>query len=299
MEMQLAALVFVALLMLDWIMGEYQKPRVFTMNEMGVNLLSIAAAFSIRVLPFAGITWLLLRFATPWQGALADVSLWIMLPTVALIDDYGNYWLHRKAHELPWLWRLHKPHHIPEHMNVTMAIRENVFYYLLLPVNILAPLLVFLGAGAAGAIFTAVKLVNTYLQHTSWRWDLWLRRFAFGRLLLNASEKLLAMQDFHHVHHGIGRFGNASSNYGNVMNIFDRLHGTSSGHPHRAQDAYGLPLGVKNDSWAVQLFWPVVREPRATGVTSERLTASSPEALAAAAAIIVTADGLAIAVGQS
>src|SRR5262249_43829718 len=154
--------------------------RLFTMNEMGVSLLSSVAAFSVRALPIAAVTWLLVRFATPWQGLLADVSLWLMVPVAILADDCANYWLHRKAHELPWLWRLHKPHHAPAHLNVTMAVRENVFYYMVLPVNFIAPLLVFLGAGTAAAILVGFKVIHIYLQHTGWRWDLWLRQFAPG-----------------------------------------------------------------------------------------------------------------------
>ena len=66
-------------------------------------------------------------------------------------------------------------------MNVLMGVRENTFYYLLLPVNVLAPLLVFLGAENAGAMVLGLKLVVVYLQHAGYRWDLWLRRFAPAR----------------------------------------------------------------------------------------------------------------------
>lgn len=295
MEMGIAA-VFLALLLLDLLMGEYRKPGLYSMNELGGSVLSTVIAFTLRALPYAAISWLLPRCLPAWRGALSHTSPWLLFPLVALVDDYGNYWLHRLAHQHRLLWRLHKPHHVPAHMNVMMAIRENSFYYLLVPVNLLAPLLVYLGAAQAGAAFVALKLIVVYLQHAAWRWDLWLRRVAPGRWLMDLLEQVFALQDFHHLHHGIGRYGNASSNYGNVMNIFDKLHGTSAGHPHRAQDAYGLPPGVRTESWTSQLFWPLVRDTPAPAAANAPLAASSAQELAAADAVIVTAQGVAIAV---
>jgi len=179
---------------------------------------------------------------------------------------------------------------------VLMGVRENTFYYLAVPVNLLAPLLVFVGASEAAAAMLGLKLTVGYLQHVGYRWDLWVRRFVLGRVLLNIAEGIFTLQDFHHVHHGIGRYGNASSNYGNVLNVWDKLHNTSSGHPHCHQDAYGLPVGVKVESWPVQLFWPLFGTSRKNPVASSSLVSSSAAELSAAKAVIHTSDGLAIAV---
>ncbi|MBK5351433.1 sterol desaturase family protein [Pseudomonas sp. TH41] len=296
MGMTIGLSVFVTLFVLDIVMGEFRKPGALSMNELGVNLISIVIAFSIRALPFAGITYLLVTFLPEWRNALAHTHFAVLFLAVLLLDDYGNYWFHRQAHQIPWLWRLHKPHHIPTRMNVLMGVRESTFYYLLIPVNVMAPLLVFVGAEEAGAAMLGLKLTVGYLQHVGYRWDLWLRRFAPGRLFLDLAENLFSLQDFHHVHHGIGRYGNASSNYGNVLNIWDKIHNTSSGHPHCAQDAYGVPTGAKVESWAVQLFWPLCRERKVKPDASSIIVQSSPDELEAAQAIIFTAEGLAIAV---
>ncbi|MEN5315878.1 sterol desaturase family protein [Pseudomonas koreensis] len=294
--MEVGLSVFMLLLLLDFFAGEFRKPHALSMNELGVNLMSTAIALTVRVIPFAAIMFVLVNYLPALKGVLADSNVWVVFLFVLLVDDCANYWLHRCAHKVPWLWQLHKPHHIPTQMNVLMGVRENLFYYFLLPVNVMAPLLVFMGAEEAGAIMLALKLTVVYLQHASFRWDLWLRRTRLGCLLLDGLENLFALQDFHHVHHGIGRYGNASSNYGNVLNIWDKLHGTSSGHPHRPQDAYGLPVGVKVESWSVQLFWPVLREKEKKRVTAKPLRPSSTAELAEARAVIYTAEGIAVAV---
>lgn len=294
--MEIGLSVFMLLLLLDFFAGEFRKPHALSMNELGVNLISMAIAFTVRAAPFAAIMFVLVNFLPGLKGVLAEVDVLLIFLLVLLLDDYANYWLHRCAHKVTWLWRLHKPHHIPTQMNVLMGVRESLFYYFLLPVNVMAPLLVFMGAEEAGAIMLALKLTVVYLQHASFRWDLWLRRSCLGGVLLDGLENLFALQDFHHVHHGIGRYGNASSNYGNVLNIWDELHGTSSGHPHRPQDAYGLPVGVKVESWSVQLFWPLVREQATKRTIAQPLTPSSTAELAEARAVIYTAAGVAVAV---
>ncbi|MES2127004.1 MAG: sterol desaturase family protein [Pseudomonadota bacterium] len=287
---------FFALLLLDIALGEFRKPRALSMNELGVSIAAMLLAFTVRALPFALIMFVMKHFFPALKNCFEGSSVLLAATLAMLLDDYGNYWLHRLAHKHRVLWQLHKPHHIPVHMNVVMGVRENMFYYFLLPVNLMAPVLVFTGQETAGAIAVGIKLLVVYLQHTGTRWDLWLRRCAAGRALLNLAERLFALQDFHHRHHGIGRFGNANSNYGNVLCIWDRLHGTHSGMPGRAQDAFGLPLGVKVESMTVQLFWPLFSDRDKVALPAAPLVQSTPEELLAAKAIIRTPDGVRIAV---
>jgi sterol desaturase/sphingolipid hydroxylase (fatty acid hydroxylase superfamily) len=215
---------------------------------------------------------------------------------ILVVDDYLNYWLHRMAHHWPLLWRLHKPHHTPTYLNVLMASRENVFYYFLVPALWMAPVLIYLGAGTASALVFGFKGIVTVLQHTGYRWDLWLRRYRAGCLLLDIMDKVLVLQDFHHAHHGIGRYGNASSNYGNVLSFWDVLHGTTNGVQQRRQDAYGVPVGMPVESGMVQLFWPFARAKSSRVQDEQQPRHSSEEELAAAPAVIVTANGIAVAV---
>ena len=289
------ALMF-ALLALDLSTGQFRKPQAASKRELGVNLLSIALTFAVRALLLVVIGRSVARWFPQWQGALAHVPVWLLFLLVLVVDDYLNYWLHRTAHQWPLLWRLHKPHHTPTYLNVLMASRENAFYYFLVPVIWMAPVLIFLGAGSAAALVFVFKGIVTQLQHTGYRWDLWLRRFGPGRVLLDGAETVLVLQDFHHAHHGIGRYGNASSNYGNILCIWDVLHGTTGGHTYRHQDAFGVPVGVPVEPWAVQLFWPLARTARPHTQPAASPAQSSDAELAAAAAIIVTSSGIAVAV---
>ncbi len=288
-----------SLLVLDIASGQFRLNRqASSKREIGFNLVTTLIPFVLRAAMLVTIGWAITRWLPQWKDAFAHAPLWLAFVAVLVVDDYLNYWLHRTAHHWPVLWRLHKPHHTPTYLNVLMASRENAFYYVLVPALWMAPFLLHLGLAGAAALVFGFKGVVTLLQHTGYRWDLWLRRRAPGRVLLDVVEQVVVLQDFHHAHHGIGRYGNASSNYGNILCIWDVLHGTTSGRQQQRQDAYGVPVGMPVETGIVQLLWPLARAKRTRVERPTPLVASSEAELASAAAVIVTANGVAIAVGD-
>ncbi|KAA1014433.1 sterol desaturase family protein [Paraburkholderia panacisoli] len=218
-----------SLLVLDLATGEFMNPRASSNREIGFNLLTTIIPFALRALLVVTMGWGIVRLFPHGKDVLAHVPLWPMFFVILIVDDYINYWLHRTSHQRPVLWRLHKPHHTPTYLNVLMASRENKFYYFPIPAAWMAPVMIYASAGAASALVFGFKGVVTLLQHTGFRWDLRLRRYVAGRLLLDVVEKIVVLQDFHHVHHGIGRYNNASSNYGDTLCVWDVLHGTAYG----------------------------------------------------------------------
>jgi sterol desaturase/sphingolipid hydroxylase (fatty acid hydroxylase superfamily) len=61
---------------------------------------------------------------------------------VVVVGDALEYWYHRLAHTLPWLWPLHAVHHTPIRLNVLKGPRHHVVYFLGRGVLVWAPLLV-------------------------------------------------------------------------------------------------------------------------------------------------------------
>ncbi|MEJ8856257.1 sterol desaturase family protein [Variovorax robiniae] len=293
-DMKLGLLMLVLLLVAEIAAGEYRKPRTFSMGELGVSLISFANLALVRATQLAGLTWLLNAFLPTWKGALGGVSPWLIFPIAMLIDDYGNYWVHRMGHTVRWMWRLHKAHHTATNLNVLATMRNNWIFYALIPNTTMAALLYFLGATEAAMGVLGLKIVILNLQHTGVRWDLWLRKFAPTGWLLNGLEKIFVLQDYHHVHHGIGRYGNASSNYANMFVFWDHLHGTSMGSPRKHQDAYGLPVGVEAEPWYEQVWWPLFRGSRRVATVAAsafELPRFSAEEVARAKAVIYLPDG--------
>lgn len=238
--------------------GLYRRPGVLTMRELGASLLSLRVSILVRGASSSAVIWSLGALWPRSQGALAGVSFWLAFPLYVLADEYVSYWLHRKSHEWAWLWRLHKPHHAPRSMNVTVTFRQNWIWLLLAPYVWLSPTLLWLGLPAVHVAGLSVKTLMALMVHSDLRWDLHLQRNRFMRPVMWVIERIFSLPDTHHAHHGVGRHGNGMRNYGNTLVFFDLLHGTLM-IPHARQEAFGLPEGTPVEPWAEQLFWPFVR----------------------------------------
>jgi sterol desaturase/sphingolipid hydroxylase (fatty acid hydroxylase superfamily) len=276
--------------------GLYRKPGVLTMREVGASLLSLAANLFVRGVVSLALTSALGAFWPGSRGALAGASPWLVAPIYFLLSDYGFYFVHRKSHEVPWLWWIHKPHHTAQNLNVAVTYRENWIWALVMTDTWLPPILAWLGQPAAYVAAAAVRTVISLVVHSELRWDLPLQRNRFTRPLMWVIERIVTLPDTHHVHHGVGRHGNAMKNYGSALAVFDLLHGTLA-IPHARQEAFGLPEGAPVEPWTEQLFWPFVRsKKKAAGARRPLGEATPAAALAAAQAVIYTADGRAVVV---
>jgi sterol desaturase/sphingolipid hydroxylase (fatty acid hydroxylase superfamily) len=271
--------------------GLYRRPGVLTMREIGASLLSLGVTRLVR-----GLAGVLVLFSAGalWpssRGALAGWSTWPFAVLYLLIADYGFYWVHRKCHEHSWLWRLHKPHHVPQQLYSSVTYRENWLFNLLLPQTWVVPLFVWVGQAEGYLVGAAFFTMIALALHCELRWDLHLQRNRFLRPIMWVVERVITLPDVHHVHHGLGRHGNAMKNYGASLSIFDLIHGTLV-IPHARQEAFGLPEGVPVEPWTEQLFWPFVRSTKKVADRRRPSDEASPApALAAAEALIHTADG--------
>jgi sterol desaturase/sphingolipid hydroxylase (fatty acid hydroxylase superfamily) len=271
--------------------GLYRRAGVLTMRELGASLLSLVSTLVIRGVITGAVTWALAAFWPRSHGALAGVSPWLVSPLYFLVADYGFYVVHRKSHEWPWLWRLHKPHHTPRHLNVAVTYRENWLWPLLMTDTWMPAVLVWLGQPAAYVVGVAVRTVISQMVHCELRWDLFLQQNRFTRPFMWVLERVVTLPDAHHVHHGVGRHGNAMKNYGAALSLFDLLHGTLF-LPHARQEGFGLPEGAPVEPWAEQIFWPLVRTREKASSPRRAADRTAPAAaLAAARAVITTADG--------
>jgi len=103
-------------------------------------------------------------------------------------------------------------------------------------------------------------------------------------------ERIVTLPDTHHVHHGIGKYGNAMGNYGSFLFMFDILHGTGT-IPHQHQEGFGLPEGVYQEPWYEQLWWPIFKVKSEVESTKTAINPTGGEAMGSHKTAIYTADG--------
>jgi sterol desaturase/sphingolipid hydroxylase (fatty acid hydroxylase superfamily) len=166
-----------------------------------------------------------------------DVATRLGLPTLAqiligiiLLDFSAGYLAHRALHLFPVLWRFHRVHHCDDFVDVTTTYRthpvETVWRFLFVIVPVWT-----LGVPAqAVLIHRLISATNGILEHGNIR--LWAH---VDRLL----SLFWVTPNVHKIHHS-REVGEANSNYGNVLTLYDRLLGTYTSSDRAPSVVYGL-----------------------------------------------------------
>ncbi|MEL6658444.1 MAG: sterol desaturase family protein [Bacteroidota bacterium] len=194
------------------------------------------------------------------QGIMASWSFGVSLLFYIFIDDFFQYWYHRLAHEKPFLWKLHRPHHQAEEMGFFVSYRNAALYYLFMPNIWWVGLVTFMGGAYAVALGLVLKQLVIISSHSTVVYDKILYQNAWLRPLATVWERIFITPAFHHAHHGktqLDGISEPNGNFGNMFSIWDQLFGTA--HFTRQYPlAYGLPNNTE-DHWAAAYLYPVVK----------------------------------------
>lgn len=203
-------------------------------------------------------------FAAP--DAAGMLKTWPFLGVFALFlifDDMMQYWWHRLSHTLPWLYKLHRPHHNAEYLSIRVVYRNNIFYYLLMPGLWFSGVLIYLGGGWVYAAYIVIKMSVIFGAHSDVRWDAPLYKLKWLSPIMWIVERTISTPATHSAHHGKHKsdgITNYKGNFGNLLFFWDVLFGTA-----KITRKYPSEMGVENlpdTSVAEQLIWPIVRAPK-------------------------------------
>lgn len=169
----------------------------------------------------------------PWpQGWPA----WAQVALALALADLGKYWLHRLAHERPWLWRFHTEHHAPARMYSLNSVRlhpVNLLWNLILDASI--PLALGL-SGRALALAAVLRGTVSILQHAN------------VDMRTGVLDWVFSTPALHQWHHSAA-LDEAQANYGSTLIVWDLLFGTRKmPSDRRAPTALGLPEGTFHPS---------------------------------------------------
>lgn len=175
---------------------------------------------------------------TDWHPA-AQVFL------AVLVAEFGHYWIHRIAHEIPLFWRLHSVHHSAHRLYWLNASRFHPLDLILIGLCQVLPLLMLGIPPEIYLMYTIVAGCYGQLQHCNidvdtrhWRW-------------------LFATPELHRWHHSTDpKEGN--TNYGAILISWDQLFRTLF-WPGKAIDG---PVGIGDmmrfpDGFIDQLLAPI------------------------------------------
>ncbi|MEM6574204.1 MAG: sterol desaturase family protein [Pseudomonadota bacterium] len=193
-------------------------------------------------------------------GALSTIPMVAAIGLFLVFDDMTQYWWHRLSHTVPWLYKLHRPHHNANYLSVRVVYRNNIFYYAMMPGLWFSGALIYLGLGWVYAGYIVVKMLVIIGAHCDVRWDEPLYKIRWLSPVMWVVERLISTPATHSAHHGKFAADSAThykGNYGNLLFFWDVLFGTA-----KITRTYPKAIGVENlpdTTVGEQLLWPLIR----------------------------------------
>lgn len=157
-------------------------------------------------------------------------GMWLL--TFAVLDGLA-YALHRLAHAVPWLWRLHAVHHSDVELDATTTHRHHPLESLLIALVTL-PVLVLLAAPVWAVLaYSMLAVVVSTVAHGNLRLPARLDRVL---------RCIVVTPAYHRMHHSREQV-QTNSNYATVFPWFDYLLGSASAVP--TDGGRGVAMGLE------------------------------------------------------
>lgn len=177
-----------------------------------------------------------------FEGIHPVVRLIVLL---LAIDGTASF-LHFLFHKVPWMWTIHKVHHIETYVDsfVTNKLHpiESLFF------GVLLFLCVYISGCSLLELVIALNLLKafTIFLHSDWRLPFWFEK-RFGVIFMTSGH--------HHIHHDRDEKLH-HSNFGLMTTLWDRILGTYNPPEKDRRYNYGLPgySIEKNDFFRTMLL---------------------------------------------
>jgi len=179
---------------------------------------------------------------------------WMAFVCGVVLLDLTIYLQHMMFHLTPFLWRMHKVHHIDHDIDVTTGLRFH-------PLEIILSMMIKIFAIAVtGAPAASVVVFEILLNGVS--------MFNHGNMNIpRAADSLIRLlivtPDMHRVHHSIIR-DETNSNYGFNYSWWDRIFGTYREAPEGGHERMKIGLAGYHDLKYLR-FLPMLMVPFKTG----------------------------------
>ncbi|MPV85783.1 sterol desaturase family protein [Ostreibacterium oceani] len=236
-------------------LAEHWRPKrqlTFAKSKRWTRNLALVVANTLALRLFVPFTAASVAIYATQQ----DIGLfnWLNLPFYwqvilsVIVLDLIIYGQHVVFHYVPWLWRLHKVHHIDQDIDVTTGLRFH-------PLEIIISALIKCSAvWLLGVPFLAVVLFEILLNATA--------LFNHGNLRLphnvdRVLRKLLVTPDMHRVHHST-RVIETNSNFGFNLSCWDYLFKTYRAQPKAGHQAMKIGLSAYPDAQKTGFWWLLV-----------------------------------------
>lgn len=210
---------------------------------------------------------------------MGRLPVWLQLPLIVVVADVVYYWVHRAAHRVPWLWRLHRLHHSSQAMDWLAGERQHLAEIVIVRAAVLVPLIL-LGFDQGPLLaYVTFAAIHAVFIHANFRGRLgWLEPFVVTPRL-------------HHLHHASDADA-IDKNFAIHLPIIDRIMGTAFAPKGRWARRYGVVDFVAPDGFYAQQASVFARAPQAPHMAASAAGRSCSTAATAPSPVRRAASGM-------
>lgn len=260
-ELVILSVIFFAFILLEIIKTDFFNKRVQTRDDTWVEIIGslLLIILTQPLVLFCGAA-LTAVFAPQLKDVLVGWHFLAVFALFLVFDDLSQYWWHRVSHTVPWLYKLHRPHHNAEYLSIRVVYRNNFFYYVFMPGLWFSGVLIYTGGAWVYAFYIVIKMTIIFGAHSDVRWDEPLYKIKWLSPVMWVIERTISTPATHSAHHGKHAddgVTNYKGNFGNLLFFWDVLFGTA-----KITRRYPDKMGVENleyTSAGEQLFWPLIQ----------------------------------------
>jgi len=172
----------------------------------------------------------------------------VLVVVTLLLRGFISFGTHFLNHRIPWLWRIHRVHHLDTELDVSSTVR---FHPLEMPVSMVIglPMVIALGLSPWVLIFYELfDVMVTLFSHSNLRVAPWLNRYL---------RYVIVTPDLHRVHHSTYQ-PETDSNYSAVFPIWDILFRTFRTRTREPITTMLLGLEGVRDPQANKFWWLLI-----------------------------------------
>ena len=213
----------------------------FFINSLLIEVLTILTLRPALILfHWARVGWV--------STTVISLPLFVQVPTLLLVADFTQYWVHRTFHVVSFLWPFHAIHHSIEEMDWLAGSRLHLVDVIVTRGLVYVPIFVLGFSEQALMVYVLLVAAQATFIHANVRWE------------FRSVRRLIATPAFHHWHHSADREA-VDKNFAVHTPLWDILFGTYY-LPARWPTAYGL-CGDRDvpARWITQLVYPFRRRP--------------------------------------
>jgi sterol desaturase/sphingolipid hydroxylase (fatty acid hydroxylase superfamily) len=173
------------------------------------------------------------------------MPVWVSMGGTLAVYSLTVYLIHVIEHKTPWLWRIHRVHHLDTHLDVSTSQRHHPLELIVTVLILVAVTIAFGLMSWFVFIYEATDATVNVLTHANIRLPERLDRIV---------RWVFVTPNMHSLHHSSHQ-PETDSNYGTVFTLWDRFFGT-----YRAEPVWGygkLQIGLKEirDDRAWKFWW--------------------------------------------